>query len=147
MGFLTSLSSAVAAMLGALAGAIAAVAIAVIYVWIAVIPGARSDGAASERADWQHRQAEAETKAKVAQDTAQRSIDAIERAYHAKDARRAGQMAKLEKSLQDERETNANTPSGGSCRPAIPRGVSKSIDALGRPAPGAAPAIPDTSLP
>lgn len=116
------------------------------------IPAAHEAGRSEERIVHEEQRRKAEAKARADRDATQATIDQVERDYYERDKARVLEMSALEQALQEE-QNNVPTPSPADrgaapvCRPAISRGVSKSLNDIGRARPGAAAGQPDAAVP
>lgn len=94
---------------------------------------ARREAAATERAAWEEAARRLRAELERARRDAQAAVDAAEAEYLAERQKDALRIAALETAITDMENDDAKND-GAACpdRPAFPRGVSKSLDAIGR---------------
>lgn len=95
---------------------------------------ARKDGARDERTAWEQARAELLAEMERQRLEAQARIDAAEKDYLNRSQADALRIAALEAAISAELEAEANEPKNPACpaRPAVPRGLSRQLDAIGR---------------
>lgn len=94
----------------------------------------RKAGIAAERAAWQEAVAKLRREMDEERRRAQDMIDGIERGYLEERERDALLIADLEAAIanMESEDAEADHDTGPVCRPAIPRGLSRQLDAIGR---------------